>query len=511
MKKIFLASALVASVMVVSYAFSVFVRNQDQEKVYVALEGEGKVAVLDAATRNVLRTIDLSEQKGDMRVSFMPHNIQVAPDNKTVWVAANVMSADDHKDENSTQTMSMNTSEVLDEVIAIDPMTDQVIKRIPLAFDSHLAHIVTSPDSKTLYVTLQGKGELYVVNAETGAIQNKIAFGKGSGPHGLRLSPDGTKAFVALVSGKGFAIVDTASGAVTLYPTESEVVQMAVTPDGKYAFGSLYSAKAVARYTIATQKVDTIALPAGARGPVQLYPTPDSRYLYVADQGYYFGQPTSTVVYRIDIAANTVDQTIPAGSAPHGIVVDDKDQYVYVTNLLSNDLSVLSVQSGKEIARIPVGKMPNGVSVWRGDISSKTTSQYAQAVSAVGGGLVAEEGSYDFGTISMAKGKVSHVFKMKNTGSAPVIIKKIFTSCMCTTATLKTATENEGPFGMRGHADIPEIDVALSLNEEAEVEVVFDPAAHGPAGTGEIRRIVYIEVEGVKKPLELSFDAVVTN
>lgn len=511
MKKILLATALIAGVVAISFVLGTPVRGQDQEKVYVALEGDGKVAVLDAAARNVVRTIDLTEEIGDTRIPFMPHNVQVASDNKTVWVVANVMRGDDHAGSGSAPAMAMDYPDVLDEVIAIDPMTDQVVRRIPIALDSHLAHIVTSPDSKTLYATLQGKGELFVINAETGAIARKIAFGKDSGPHGLRISPDGTKAFVAMVSGKALAVVDTASGTVVSYPMGSGVVQTAVTPDGKYAFGSLYSTKAVARFDVATQNIDTIVLPADARGPVQLYPTPDSRYLYVADQGYYFDQPTSTVVYRIDIAKGAVDQTIPAGSAPHGIVVDGKGKYVYVTNLLSDDLSVIAVESGKEVARIPVGKMPNGVSVWSGrGVAQKASSAVrTEAVLAGVGTLSVPEKSYDFGTISMAKGKVSHAFKIKNTGSSPVTIKKVFTSCMCTTATLKTALGTKGPFGMKGHAAVPEINTVIASGEEAEVEVVFDPAAHGPAGTGEIRRAVYVETEGSNKPLELSFEAVV--
>ncbi|MDD4819952.1 MAG: DUF1573 domain-containing protein [Flavobacteriales bacterium] len=39
---------------------------------------------------------------------------------------------------------------------------------------------------------------------------------------------------------------------------------------------------------------------------------------------------------------------------------------------------------------------------------------------------------WDFGTIERGK-KVSHVFKFKNTGSAPLIIADVATSCGCTT------------------------------------------------------------------------------
>ena len=124
--------------------------------------------------------------------------------------------------------------------------------------------------------------------------------------------------------------------------------------------------------------------------------------------------------------------------------------------------------------------------------------------------LAVEEGStYDFGTISMAAGTVSHLFKLKNRDTEPVTIHKIYTSCMCTTAALSVGGKQFGPYGMPGHSAIPRVDQALGPNEEATVEVVFDPAAHGPAGVGRIARSITIE-QSAGRPIELTFSAVVT-
>lgn len=107
--------------------------------------------------------------------------------------------------------------------------------------------------------------------------------------------------------------------------------------------------------------------------------------------------------------------------------------------------------------------------------------------------LEAEETIFDFGTISMTEGNVKHLFKIKNKGSKPVIIEKIYTSCMCTTASLIINGETSGPYGMPGHGFIPKINKTLDVGKEAIVEVVFDPAAHGPSGVGQIKRVVTIE------------------
>lgn len=129
--------------------------------------------------------------------------------------------------------------------------------------------------------------------------------------------------------------------------------------------------------------------------------------------------------------------------------------------------------------------------------------------SASDGQLSAEETFFDFGTISMAAGKVSHMFKIRNSGTGKAEISKMYTSCMCTSASLIKGNIRKGPFGMPGHGFIPKINVLLNPNEEAEVEVVFDPTAHGPAGVGKIERLVTLETEN-GLPVELMFSAFVT-
>lgn len=146
--------------------------------------------------------------------------------------------------------------------------------------------------------------------------------------------------------------------------------------------------------------------------------------------------------------------------------------------------------------------------VWFAQPNAQTNNT-ATVIQNSGGMLNAENSSFDFGTVSMAAGEVKHEFKIKNTGSGTVTINKMYTSCMCTTATLKVGGEKFGPYGMLGHGFIPKIGQVINPNEEAIIEVVFDPAAHGPAGVGRIQRIVTIENDG-GQPLELQFAALVT-
>lgn len=162
----------------------------------------------------------------------------------------------------------------------------------------------------------------------------------------------------------------------------------------------------------------------------------------------------------------------------------------------------------KTIIGIILGVLVIGGLIW---IARPDGQSNNNAVSATSNGTltVEEANNYDFGTISMAAGTVSHIFKIKNTSEEAVTINKMYTSCMCTLAALSLSGKQFGPYGMPGHGAIPKIDQTINPGEEASVEVVFDPAAHGPAGVGRIQRVVTIE-NNAGQPVELQFVAVVT-
>lgn len=124
------------------------------------------------------------------------------------------------------------------------------------------------------------------------------------------------------------------------------------------------------------------------------------------------------------------------------------------------------------------------------------------------GPLSAPGAFFDFGNISMAAGKVTHRFRIRNTGDSAITINKMYTSCMCTVATLITLGGQKGPFGMPGHGTFPAIAERIEPGGGAQVEVVFDPAAHGPAGIGPTDRTVTIATRE-NQVLELRFSAMV--
>jgi YVTN family beta-propeller protein len=221
-----------------------------------------------------------------------------------------------------------------------------------------------TPDGLFAITASQEKGVIYKINTISFEIEKTVDVQAGAGPHGLRISPDGKTAYIAMLGGKSMGILNIEKMNLEYVPLKGSAVQTGVTPDGKYALASVYDTRSLAVYEIASGTLRYVDLPKEAKGPVQIYPTSDSRFVFVADQGYYFDQPTSESVYKIDVVQGTVVQTIRAGQAPHGVVVSSDQKNVYITNLVSDDVSVIDMQSGQEVKRIKVGDTPNGISIW---------------------------------------------------------------------------------------------------------------------------------------------------
>ena len=191
-----------------------------------------------------------------------------------------------------------------------------------------------------------------------------------------------------------------------------------------------------------------------------------------------------------------------------GIPMSKKARHAAVKSQVSTKMKVvigacvaILVLGGLIIAAMPdpVKRTPTALEMVSADAASRSA-----------GRLAAVETKFNFGSISMAAGKVSHRYRFRNAGTEPIVLGKMYTSCMCTTAALvKSSGRKFAPVGMPGHTPIPALNETMQPNEEAMVEVVFDPAAHGPAGIGPTDRVVTIE-NSAGRPLELAFTANVT-
>ena len=147
--------------------------------------------------------------------------------------------------------------------------------------------------------------------------------------------------------------------------------------------------------------------------------------------------------------------------------------------------------------------------VWWGRSNQASGPSQAGAGTNGNSSLIASETFYDFGTISMKNGLVSHIFKVTNSTGRDIEVKTVNTSCMFTKAYIESVSGEKGPFGMPGMGFVPPANELIKAGDSRDIKVVYDPNAHGPAGVGAIDRFVYL-TDANGETLGFEIKAVVT-
>lgn len=139
-------------------------------------------------------------------------------------------------------------------------------------------------------------------------------------------------------------------------------------------------------------------------------------------------------------------------------------------------------------------------------VLSATSSQPKITVSQNARVEVSEK-TFDWGNIPYGGGNVSKTFTIKNTGSDPLKLTNIKTSCTCTKAQIAIDGKVSPYFSM--HSTLSWVG-EVAVGKSAELTVIFDPAFHGPTGVGPIERFISLETNDVQNPkLEFSLKGVV--
>jgi len=113
---------------------------------------------------------------------------------------------------------------------------------------------------------------------------------------------------------------------------------------------------------------------------------------------------------------------------------------------------------------------------------------------------------YDLGNVPIKGGIITKEYLIKNVSSQPIKLKRIATSCMCTTASFQFQDKKTDFFGMEMNGNKnPSLNIQIGVNETGKVVVRFDPAAHGPQGIGPFDRVVYLTFSDPAGVKELKF------
>ena len=194
-----------------------------------------------------------------------------------------------------------------------------------------------------------------------------ISWNVGSMPLAMTLSPDGRK-IIVLLNGyreQGVQVVDRATGRIDQTITQAAAfLGVAFSPDGETLFASGGNQDVVYRYAWSAGRAtlaDSIVLGVktrngGTRYPAGLAPSPDGRFLYVAEN-------LADSLAVIEVATGRVIQRLATERWPYGVVAS-KDGRVYVSAWGGSTVSVFRPRAGGELdvaPRIRVGRHPSAL------------------------------------------------------------------------------------------------------------------------------------------------------
>lgn len=305
--------------------------------VYVANERAGSLTVIDEET-NTTRTLALD---------VLPHNVDLTPDGKTLLIAG--MSG------GHAQGGHDGHAEQSGLLLLLDADNAAVPARV-VAVGGHPAHVVPDRSGSLAFVTDAASHAVVVVDLAAGQVMGRIEVGRY--PHGLRLSPDGLTLAVANRDSDDVSLIDVSSRTQTArIAVGRQPVQVAFTPDGQRLFVSLSGENAVAAVDLHS-RTRTATYPVGPI-PIQLAVTPDGAKLVVANQGSQAMPGHSLSI--LETATGRLIATTEVGKGAHGVSIAGSGSRAYVSNAFEDSVSVVDLESHKELARHPTGAAPNGI------------------------------------------------------------------------------------------------------------------------------------------------------
>ena len=111
--------------------------------------------------------------------------------------------------------------------------------------------------------------------------------------------------------------------------------------------------------------------------PVEGAFSPDGKYLYFTNyamygkgfskEGHDTCSPASgydkSFLSRINLESKKIDAVYPVGSVPKVVQVTPDNKYILVSNWCSYTVTVISVESGKTVKNVKIGRYPRGIAI----------------------------------------------------------------------------------------------------------------------------------------------------
>lgn len=355
------------------------VSGDSAEIAFVANVVDGTVSLLELDTLRVIRTLNV-----------IPDGRRVGPGRSvSQWLAQGIL--EDRGGLNFAQDTDVSrdgrvlfvSRGYLGDVAAFDLATGDMLWRTTVP-GFRADHMALAPDGRHLYLSalIYAGNQVYKLATDSG--DRVGSFSAGQWPHDVHSSADGKRIYAASL---GNMLTDRDSRG-----TDSDAYRIVVADADSLEVQRFFSFEAGVRPFAVTRDEtrlfaqlsnshDVIARNLGDSGGQQRLELPIAEGVSEADWDFeapHHGLALTPDETQLCIAGRASDYAaivgtqpleaqhiVPVGDAPSWATLDAKGERCLLANTRSDDVSIVSMRDGSEIARVPTGRAPKHITVAR--------------------------------------------------------------------------------------------------------------------------------------------------
>lgn len=367
--------------------------SANQPVVFVGNNWDGTVNVFDATTYSKVGVINVVPDKSRrmMEILFNPVKLAAFQAVRNLIGEGHDQLVDDMYSSNDGKLLIASRPSFAD-VVAINIATGKIVWRFVV--DGYRSdHMALSPDGTRVAVSASTGNVVHVLDVNSGVQVGK--FASGNSPHENVYSKDGSKIYHASIGHvftpldpnffdftKGtrvFQVVDTATyqvikkfnmadklNAAGLGQLSPAVRPMAHTPDERFFYFQLSFLHGFVEYDMVTDKVTRLArLPNFVPTlPLELYVNDSAHHgiaMNAAGTTLCVAGTMDDYVAMVDRATFSYKLLTGLGEKPYWVTSNKAGDRCYVSWSGTDQMSVISYATGKEIARVNVGDHPQRI------------------------------------------------------------------------------------------------------------------------------------------------------
>ncbi len=285
-------------------------------------------------------TVDVISQRtfrvvGHFRVGALPQHVTPSWDLRTLYV----------------------TNDLGNSLTPIDPRTGRPGRPIPV-LDPY--NLYFTPDGRFAIVVAEAHRELDFRNARTMRLHHALLTPGCAGIDHMDYTFDGRYALASCEFSGGLVVVDLSREKVikSIRLAAAAMPQdVKLSPDGRTFYVADMARGGV--WVIDAHRMRKLAFVATGAGAHGLYPSRDSRVLYVSNRG---AGSISLVSFKTRRVVRTWH--LPGGGSPDMGGVSADGRILWLSGRYDSEVYAISTRTGRLLHRIKVGDGPHGLCVW---------------------------------------------------------------------------------------------------------------------------------------------------